>query len=65
MNHLLFFMLPGSVPDYNPVLEVDSHKALLVGAGFSTWTYRRTFDISIPVLSLINHPFDATDCHEG
>ncbi|KFM64861.1 Exostosin-2, partial [Stegodyphus mimosarum] len=41
-------MLPGSVPDYHPVLEVDCGQAMIVGAGFSTWTYRRTFDISIP-----------------
>lgn len=66
MNHLLFFMLPGSVPDYNPVLEIESDKAILAGAGFSSWTYRRTFDISIPVFSLMNQQrFDLSSCHES
>ena len=48
-NHLLFNMLPGSAPEYAAVLEVDVGKALIAGGGFSTWTYRRTFDVSIPV----------------
>lgn len=64
MNHLLFFMLPGSVPDYNPVLEIESDKALLAGAGFSSWTYRRTYDISLPVFSLMKQPFDQSICDE-
>lgn len=48
-NHLLFNMLPGSVPDYNNVLDVNVGKAIIAGGGFSTWTYRRTFDVSLPV----------------
>lgn len=48
-NHLLFNMLPGSAPEYTAALEVDVGKALIAGGGFSTWTYRRTFDVSIPV----------------
>lgn len=48
-NHLLFNMLPGSAPEYTAALEVDIGKALIAGGGFSTWTYRRTFDVSIPV----------------
>lgn len=48
-NHLLFNMLPGSAPEYTAALEVDVGKSLIAGGGFSTWTYRRTFDVSIPV----------------
>lgn len=42
-------MLPGSVPEYNSVLDVNVGKAVIAGGGFSSWTYRRTYDISIPV----------------
>lgn len=48
-NHLLFNMLPGSVPEYNTVLDVNIGKAVIAGGGFSSWTYRRTYDVSIPV----------------
>ena len=48
-NHLLFNMLPGSVPEYNNVLDVNIGKAVIAGGGFSSWTYRRTYDVSIPV----------------
>ncbi|GFQ95834.1 hypothetical protein TNCT_268701 [Trichonephila clavata] len=65
-NHLLFNMLPGSVPEYNPVLEINSHSAMIAGASFSTWSYRKTHDISIPVFSKIHgHPFDSETCKEG
>ncbi|GBM08419.1 Exostosin-2 [Araneus ventricosus] len=64
-NHLLFNFLPGSVPDYNPVLEIDLDRGMIAGAGFSTWTYRKTHDISIPVFSLLGHPFDLATCKEG
>lgn len=50
-NHLLFNMMPGTMPDYNTTLDVDRDKALLAGGGFSTWSYRRTFDVSIPVFN--------------
>ncbi|XP_077999813.1 exostosin-2-like [Glandiceps talaboti] len=55
-NHLLFNMLPGSVPDYNTALDVHRGKAILAGGGFSTWTYRQAYDISIPVYNpLVAH----------
>lgn len=61
VNHLLFNLLPGSVPDYNAVLEVERGRAIIAGAGFSSWTYRRTLDVSIPVYS----PFARTNKLQG
>ncbi|XP_046360738.2 exostosin-2-like isoform X2 [Haliotis rufescens] len=55
-NHLLFNMLAGSSPDYHTVLELATGRGILAGSGFSTWSYRRTFDISLPVYNpLISH----------
>uniref|UniRef100_A0ABM0MWV4 Exostosin-2-like n=1 Tax=Saccoglossus kowalevskii TaxID=10224 RepID=A0ABM0MWV4_SACKO len=55
-NHLLFTMLPGSVPDYNTALDVHRGKAILAGGGFSTWTYRDGYDVSIPVFNpMVTH----------
>ncbi|XP_051164279.1 exostosin-2 [Leptopilina boulardi] len=50
-NHLLFNMISGSVPDYKTVIDVPIGRAMIAGAGFSTWTHRRGFDISLPVYS--------------
>lgn len=50
-NHLIFNMIPGSVPDYNTVIDVSIGKAMIAGAGLSTLTYRSGFDISLPVYS--------------
>ena len=52
-NHLLFNMLPGGPPDYHTALEVKMDKALLAGGGFSTWTYRPGYDVSIPVFNAL------------
>uniref|UniRef100_UPI00358EA983 exostosin-2 isoform X2 n=1 Tax=Myxine glutinosa TaxID=7769 RepID=UPI00358EA983 len=57
-NHLLFNMLPGSVPDYNTALDVPRDRAFVAGGGFSTWTYRPGFDISIPVFSPFSEEVD-------
>lgn len=50
-NHLLFNMLPGSLPDFHTALDVDRGKAILAGGGFSTWSYRRGYDVAIPVFN--------------
>nr|CAD7570759.1 unnamed protein product [Timema californicum] len=50
-NHLIFNMLPGSGPDYNSVVELSLGQALIAGGGFSSWTYRSGFDVSLPVYS--------------
>ncbi|XP_071791199.1 exostosin-2-like [Asterias amurensis] len=50
-NHLLFNMLPGTPPDFNTALSVKRGKSLLAGGGFSTWTFRPSFDVSIPVFN--------------
>lgn len=50
-NHLIFNMVPGAVPDYNTVVELSIGHAIVAGAGFSSWTYRLGFDVSLPVYS--------------
>ncbi|KAG1676608.1 Exostosin-2 [Nymphon striatum] len=50
-NHLLFNMLPGSIPDYNTSLDVDRGTAIIAGAGFSSQTYRYGYDLSLPQYS--------------
>ena len=42
-------MLPGSSPDYNTTIDIAYGKAILAGGGFMESTYRRDFDVSIPV----------------
>ncbi|KAK2705665.1 hypothetical protein QYM36_015892 [Artemia franciscana] len=44
-------MLPGSSPDFIPKLEVDTGFALVAGGGFNAYTFRYSYDISIPVYS--------------
>nr|CAG4642322.1 EOG090X01LY [Evadne anonyx] len=50
-NHLLFNMLPGSMPKYLPYLEVESGYAMVTSGGFSSVNHRMGFDISVPVYS--------------
>lgn len=50
-NHLLFNILPGTVLHFSTVLDVPRGKALVAGGGFSSLTYRRGYDISIPVFN--------------
>uniref|UniRef100_A0A8C9P7R7 Exostosin-2 n=1 Tax=Spermophilus dauricus TaxID=99837 RepID=A0A8C9P7R7_SPEDA len=64
-NHLLFNMLPGSPPDYNTALDVPRDRALLAGGGFSTWTYRQGYDVSIPVYSPLSAEVDLPEKGPG
>lgn len=48
-------MLPGQEPDFNTSLDVRTDKAMIAGGGFSTWTYRPGFDISIPIFNSLTH----------
>lgn len=50
-NHLLFNMLSGTYPTFNTVIDVNTDHAMIVGGSFDTWSYRRGFDVSIPVWS--------------
>ncbi|XP_076147692.1 exostosin-2 [Alosa pseudoharengus] len=65
MNHLLFNMLPGGPPDYNTALDVPRDRALLAGGGFSTWTYRQGYDVSIPVYSPLSAEVDLPERQPG
>lgn len=42
-------MLPGASPDYNMTIDIAYGKAILAGGGFTENSYRRDFDVSIPV----------------
>lgn len=64
-NHLLFNFISGSSPDYSTVLEVNTDKALIAGAGFDTWTYRMGFDISLPFYSPLLNEFRFTNQNYG
>lgn len=50
-NHLLFNMLAGSFPTFNSVIDVNTDQAMVIGGSFDSWSYRRGFDVSIPVWS--------------
>uniref|UniRef100_A0AAQ4PA05 Exostosin-2 n=1 Tax=Gasterosteus aculeatus aculeatus TaxID=481459 RepID=A0AAQ4PA05_GASAC len=65
MNHLLFNMLPGGPPDYNTALDVPRDRVLLAGGGFSTWTYRQGYDVSIPVYSPLSADVELPERQPG
>ncbi|KAJ1532048.1 hypothetical protein ONE63_000679 [Megalurothrips usitatus] len=50
-NHLVWNMLPGAPPDYSTVVELELGHAMVAGAGLSSWTYRESFDLSLPIFS--------------
>ncbi|XP_039259213.2 exostosin-2-like [Styela clava] len=60
-NHILFNMVPGSYPEFNTVLDVPHEKAIIAGGGFSHWTYRPEYDISIPVFSSVVNSIDLAE----
>ncbi|KAJ2951258.1 hypothetical protein O0L34_g5659 [Tuta absoluta] len=59
-NHIIFNLLPGSPPNYNSVVDLDTEKAIIAGSGFDTWSYRYGFDISMPLYSSIASRIDNT-----
>ncbi|CAB3254960.1 unnamed protein product [Arctia plantaginis] len=63
-NHLIFNMLPGTAPNYNTVVDLNTSKAIIAGAGFNTWTFRYGFDVSIPVYSPMAEKIDSTQPEE-
>ncbi|XP_047485553.1 exostosin-2-like [Penaeus chinensis] len=48
-NHLLFNMMPGTPPEFDTTLNLARGKAIVGGGGFSSLTYRRGYDVSLPV----------------
>lgn len=60
-NHLLFNIIAGTPPDFNTVIDVSHDKAMVAGGGFSHWTYRPEFDISIPVYNPLTEEISLTD----
>lgn len=59
-NHLIFNLLPGSAPNYNTVVDLNTGKAIVAGAGFDTWTFRYGFDISMPIYSTTASKINST-----
>ncbi|CAG4929750.1 unnamed protein product [Colias eurytheme] len=59
-NHLIFNFVPGSAPNYNTVIDLNTSKAIIAGSGFDTWTFRYGFDISLPLHSPIAYSIDST-----
>ncbi|XP_050441609.1 exostosin-2 isoform X2 [Adelges cooleyi] len=50
-NHIILNMVPGAAPNYKTIVDLSIGKAMVAGAGFDTWTYRTSFDISIGIYS--------------
>lgn len=57
-NHLIFNMIPGTFPKFDRVLDVSTEKAIILGGGLDSWTYRPGFDVSFPVWSPLLENFD-------
>ena len=63
-------MLPGSSPDYNTTIDIAYGKAILAGGGLTESSYRRDFDVSIPVYNSLTRqahirPSSATKRYDG
>lgn len=54
-NHLVFNYVPGAAPHFHRVLDVPIDKSIVAGAGFDSWTYRKGFDVSLPLFSTQQH----------
>ncbi|XP_072932904.1 exostosin-2 [Epargyreus clarus] len=59
-NHLIFNMVAGASPNYNTVVDLNTSRAIIAGAGFNTWTFRYGFDISLPLYSQLAERIDST-----
>ncbi|EEZ99036.1 exostosin-2 [Tribolium castaneum] len=57
-NHLIFNMIAGNAPDFSPVVDLATGKALIAGADFNKYSFRTNFDVSIPLFSPIARPGD-------
>lgn len=57
-------MLPGTEPNHNSVVDLDTGRAIIAGAGFDTWTFRYGFDISLPVYSSTAEKIDSSQPKE-
>lgn len=57
-NHLIFNMISGVAPLYLSTLDFAHGKAMLTGSGFTQRSYRRTFDIAIPLFNPHQKPGD-------
>ncbi|KAK3925740.1 Exostosin-2 [Frankliniella fusca] len=62
-NHLIWNMVPGAPPDYSTVVELELGKAMVAGAGLSSWTYRQSFDLSLPIFSPLASLLDGSHAH--
>ena len=49
-NHLFFNLYSGSWPTYSESLDFDPGKAMVAKASFNAASFRRNFDISLPLL---------------
>ncbi|KAK9880394.1 hypothetical protein WA026_010273 [Henosepilachna vigintioctopunctata] len=50
-NHIIFNMLGGSTSEMSTVIDLDIENAIIAAANFDTYSYRRNFDIAIPLFS--------------
>ena len=48
---MIWNFIPGTSPDYSTVVELNVGKSIIAGAGFSSWSFRYGFDISLPLFS--------------
>lgn len=48
-------MIAGEAPDFSPVIQVNTGRAMIAGADFDTYTYRTGFDVLLPLYSPLAH----------
>lgn len=51
-------MVSGAPPDYSTVVELELGQSMVAGAGLSSWTYRQSFDLSLPIYSPLSGLLD-------